>query len=883
MKLTHADAKLRSESVLSGINYTFYMNLKKGPEYHGNVNINFSLKKVENVFLDFRGKKIVNFRVNDGSLISEENEIQELWQKPKLNLKAEWLLEGSNSIEIQFDNDYDTDGNGLHTFTDLDGKQYIYTQSEPYYFSKVLPSFDQPDLKGYAKFYIMHSQDWKVISNTQCQVHFSDLSSNFLEGDCFMKKIKQSRSDDFKGDSKFLSIFKRTKRLSSYLYSVVAGPYERIDLPESERFKNIPMSIYYRKSLEEYAVSLGQKVFEVSKLGIEFYEKFFGHDYPFSKWDTAFCPEFTVGAMEYPGVVTYNDKYIFKEKNPSQSRLSYLSTVILHEMAHMWYGNYVTMKWWDDLWLNESFAEFMNYKSFSEIQGKLSFPTDNAWSMMNEGKNWGYSEDANNNTHPIACDVMDTLKADSIFDGITYSKGAAVIQQLYYLIGDELFRKNIKSYFEEFKWKNTELKDLLRHLEQGNDAVDLKSWNQQWIKSAGTNTIRVEWDSTKQGTQTIKLHQGARLSQHTTMREHKLDLAFYNEKGELALTKTVSILPNEITEMELDNKGYKAVLPNANDWTFIVIELDQVSREFFIQNMAKLDELSMLLIVRSLYADVKQAKIKADVFIDVVLPNLKENLENPTLVKEFGSFVQSAIGFIPHELRTKPENHLFELVWELSHETKTSTILSELKRILMGSAINAKSITRLYKATLKENEVGQNMSFTDRDRATINYLMVLIPEVDSELKKKAQETIETESKSKEEFKNRKLSVDSFLMTKEEKLELWKNEVINPKRTRSYVELTYTLLGLRSRYNSESDRQMLFDEYFLRMPTLTKNEEKQIVETILNYGMGHSTDTKLILQKYEEMVKEVSSEFARNEILKEIDDLKILLKAFELYK
>jgi aminopeptidase N len=420
-------------------------------------------------------------------------------------------------------------------------------------------------------------------------------------------------------------------------------------------------------------------------------------------------------------------------------------------------------------------------------------------------------------------------------------------------------------------------------LEQGTDQIDLTTWNQQWIETAGTNTVKVEWDSQKQGKQVIKLNQGALLPEHDTLRRHKMDLAFYNENGEIGLTMTVDMLDQPVTEIEIDNKGYKAILPNANDWTFISILLDKVSQEFFVQNMSKLNELSTLLVVRSLYADVKQAKIKANVFIDVVMPNIKPNLENPTLLKEFASFIQSAIGFMPYALRNEQEDKLFKLAWSLCGETETTTVLSELKKVLLGSVSNAGNITLLFKASLKENETGKKLSFTDRDLATLNYLMVLMPEVDSELKEKAKTKIQTESEAKEDFKNRKFSLEAFLLTKEQKLELWKNEVINPKRTRSYVELTYTLLGLRSKYNSEEERKMLFDEYFLQLPKVIETEEKQITETIMNYGLSHWTDTKLVLEKYEEMVKVVKSEFAKNELLKEIDDLRILLKAFALYE
>ena len=884
--LSKIDAKKRTDSILPGIYYDCYLNFKKGTSYHGTILTKFAVKNVNNVFLDFSGKEITKILLNNSKTISEKNEITSIWTNGKLHLDPSWLVVGENTIEIQFKNDYNTDGNGLHTYTDLDKKQYVYTQTEPYNFNKVVPIFDQPDLKGYFRFYVMHPNDWVVISNNEKQAEFSFLESPLLDSNDFLKKVKQTWSGDFSGDSQTFSIFERTKRLSSYLFCLVMGPFECVDLPKEERYNDIPMKVYYRKSIEEFAIPQAQKILEISKKGIEFYENFFGHAYPFSKWDSAYCPEFTVGAMEYPGIVTYNDHYIFKEKNPSRSNISASCRVILHEMAHMWFGDLVTMQWWDGLWLNESFAEFMTYKSFSEIQGDLSFETNNAWSMMNSGKNWGYKADSNSTTHPIECNVVDTRKAEAIFDGITYSKGCSVLQQLYYLIGDQLFRGNIKNYFEEFKWKNTELKDLLRHMEQGTEGIDLVVWNKQWIETAGTNTVLVEWDPKKTGKQTIKLNQGVLLEDFATLRRHKLDLAFYKENGEIGEILTVDMLAQKVTEVEIENKNYVAVLPNANDWTFISIVLDSASRESFIKNLSNLEELAQLLIVRSLYSDVKQAKVKADVFINILLPALEKNLDNPTIVKEFGEFILSAISYIPHALRSPNLETMFETVWKLAEKVENETILSELQKLLMGSISNAKAVTLMYNAVYKENNVGKKMTINKKTSATIHYLAVLIAEVDDNIKLKCIEKITKESSENEAFKKRKLSVDVFLMSKEERIKFYESEVLNSKRTKSYIELIYCLLALRSKHNTEEMRKYFVEQYFKHLPSVVRNEDKQIIQSILFYALPYWEDIAFLKAEYERIlpeIQEIKNEFAISRILTKIDDYKKSLKVFALYK
>lgn len=884
--LSRADAISRAKSVLPGIEYDCYLNFQKGASFHGTVRAKFALANLENVFIDYSGKEISSFRVNDNEPVTDQTQIGEIWKLGKLHLDPQWLHKGQNTLVILFKNDYSTDGTGLHTFTDLDQKQYVYTQSEPYYFNKVVPVFDQPDLKGYFRFCVMHPNDWLAISNNEKEVQFSNLQSSMISLDPFLKCQMKCWSDDFSKEESVLSVFNKTKRLPSYLFCLVMGPFACVELPASERYRDIPMAMYYRKSIENFAVPQIKRYFEANKRGIEFYENFFGVDYPFKKLDSAYCPEFSVGAMEYPGIVTYNDNYIYRTDSPSKMQVTRGVRVILHELAHMWYGNLVTMEWWNGLWLNESFAEFMTYTSLSAVQKDFSFETVDGRSMLNKGKNWGYKEDANCTTHPIECDVIDTRKAEGIFDGITYSKGCAVMVQLYNLIGDELFRKNIKNYFEEFKWRNTNLEDLLRHVEKGTQNLDLQVWNNQWLETAGTNTICIEWDASAQGKQTIRIVQGSLLEEHNTLRQHKFDLAFYKGNGEVATTQTVNVLAQAVTEIEIDNQGFQAVLPNANDMTFCSIVLDEKSREYFIEHMARLDELSSLLIVRSLFNDVKMAKVKADVFINILMPVLQSNLESSLLISEFGSYIRSSISYIPHKLRDPFKAKLFDAVWKLAESATDPSILSQLQSLLMSSYSTAENMALLYKAYYKENEVGKKMTFDGRTAANIHYFTLMMPGTDPELKEKIRETILAKADSDEKFRNRKLSMEIFLMSHEEKCTFWKEQVIHPKRTLSYIQLIYSVLGLKNQYNPEESRRHFINEYFKELPGIIENEDKQICETIIYYALPHWEDLPWIIEEFEKVLKKIEhlkNELAEKELLTMIDDYKKYVKAFELYK
>ncbi len=237
------------------------------------------------------------------------------------------------------------------------------------------------------------------------------------------------------------------------------------------------MRIFVRKSLLKYAQNQKKDIFLYTKRSLEFYTKFFQYPNPFDKYDIVFCPEYTIGAMENPGLITYTEKYLFQVDKPSSDKISRRGNTIAHELAHMWFGNLVTMKWWDDLWLKESFADFVCFLCNHFNNPKMPFPTSDAWVKFIENKAWGYREDQLSTTHPIACIVENTSKADSIFDGITYRKGAAVIKQLYFLIGHDKFSENIKDYFESYAWKNATLKEFLKKISQNQDKFDSKAYD----------------------------------------------------------------------------------------------------------------------------------------------------------------------------------------------------------------------------------------------------------------------------------------------------------------------------------------------------------------------------------------------------------------------
>ena len=288
-----------------------------------------------------------------------------------------------------------------------------------------------------------------------------------------------------------MSIFNQTPSIATYLYAIVAGPYANI---ESNVTGLPPMKIYYRQSLSSDKPS--DEMFKVTQAGMRYYQDLFGIPYQFTKYDQVFVPEFQAGAMENVGCVTFSEKFLFKgEEKTLDKRMNAMITV-LHELAHMWFGNLVTMKWWSDLWLNESFATYISYMAMDQIP-ELSYFKDE-WTDFLSRKIKAINEDQRNTTHPIFVNVKNLGDAESVFDGISYGKGASFLKQLYKVLGHETFKTGLKNYFEKFKWKNTELSDFVNTLDQaynmsphktmGKD-FNFKSWCDQWLRSSGVNIL----------------------------------------------------------------------------------------------------------------------------------------------------------------------------------------------------------------------------------------------------------------------------------------------------------------------------------------------------------------------------------------------------------
>jgi aminopeptidase N len=597
-RLTQQEAQLRG-SIVSNVKYDLRQTLSKSESYAGHLLVSFtSSDDCSSLWLDFKGSKVDSLTVNSTviEVVHKNNQIR-LGQVRK----------GENLVEIVFHNKYSRDGLGLHYFKDPEDQEvYLYTQFEPFSANRMFPCFDQPDLKALFDFVVKAPASWKVISNENAVKVAKEYERP-------MPVVEGYSSDE----EELVHVFPGKFRLSTYLYALCAGAY--VEHRHDQNEVGLPLGLYCRKSMDKYLVP--ERYFHWTVEGQKFYKEFFDFPYPFSKYDQVFVPEFNMGAMENVGCVTYRDQYIFKDP-PSDVQLHRVCNTFLHEMAHMWFGNLVTMKWWDDLWLNESFATFMSSLAI-DTQLTSQFPA--AWREFLGSKGWGYATDQLSTTHPISTPVGSTTETETNFDGISYSKGSAVLKQLYFLVGGKVFQRAMGRYMKRFQFNNAEFGDLIKFIgaaafEDGN-SLDIQAWAASWILTAGLNELRpcVSYNDGK--IEQLVIEQTPALSAHATLRNHTIIVeAFDHELRSVKKVKVLVKAQSQTTVEELAGVQASVVILNVEDWGYCKIRIDEASLTHLKKNLIKIeDPLTRQLVYRALWDMVRDIKLSAVEFVEFVI------------------------------------------------------------------------------------------------------------------------------------------------------------------------------------------------------------------------------------------------------------------------
>ncbi|MFT4288440.1 aminopeptidase N [Nocardioides sp.] len=511
-------------------------------------------------------------------------------------------LAAENTLVVRADLPYSHSGEGLHRFVDpVDGKVYTYSQFEVPDARRVFATFEQPDLKASFQFTVTAPEHWVVVSNSP------------------------TPEPEQLGDGRATWRFEPTKPMSTYVAAIVAGEYVGVHDVYEGKFGTIPLGHYTRASLAPYLDR--EEVVKLTKQGFAFFEEAFDYPYPFGKYDQLYVPEYNMGAMENAGAVTLRDEYIPRSRQP-RSFYEFRASVILHEMAHMWFGDLVTMKWWDDLWLNESFAEWACYWAEAEAT-----EFKDAWTgFTNARKLTGYRQDTMVTTHPIAPVIDDLHDTEVNFDMITYAKGASVLKQLVAWVGQEPFLAGLRSYFKEFEFGNAVFDDLLRHLEAASGR-ELASWAQEWLQTSEVNTLSPEFTLDAEGRYAgIAVRQRAH-PDHPVLRRHRLGIGLYDKAGSgsgapgaLTRRRYVEIdVEGELTEVpELVGEAQPdLLLLNDEDLAYAKIRLDERSLATALTSLSAIpDSLPRALIWSAAWDMTRDAEMPAHDFIELVLANI---------------------------------------------------------------------------------------------------------------------------------------------------------------------------------------------------------------------------------------------------------------------
>lgn len=457
--LTRAEATTRAEQIrVASYDVTVDLSGALDPAqttFGSQVTVRFTAEDGAETFIDFIHDSISLVELN-----GDELDVDDIVEGSRIRLPE---LEGANELTVVGRALYSRSGEGLHRYVDpQDGNVYTYTQYEPADCRSVFPVFEQPDLKASFTFTVITPPEWIAGSNGE---HLGSEAAG---------------TSDVPGA--VAHEFAPTERISTYITTILAGPYTKVTdewqgADVQGETQTVPLALYCRRALAEHLDS--DELFAVTKQGLDFFTDLFAFDYPFGKYEQAFVPEYNLGAMENPGLVTLTEDYLFPS-GATRTQLAGRANTMLHEMCHMWFGDLVTMKWWDDLWLKESFAEFMG--AYASVRAT---EYDDAWVAFALGrKEWAYRQDQLPTTHPIVADIVDLEAARQNFDGITYAKGASVLKQLVAFVGEDAFIDACRAYFRRYAYGNTDLNDFLTVLDEACEA-DVRSWADSWLLTTG--------------------------------------------------------------------------------------------------------------------------------------------------------------------------------------------------------------------------------------------------------------------------------------------------------------------------------------------------------------------------------------------------------------
>ncbi|MGE3610855.1 MAG: aminopeptidase N [Bacteriovoracaceae bacterium] len=592
--LTETFSSMRKAQIKNAEYFLNFVFAKGSNEFQGKAIIKVELNHLKHdLSIDAFVKKIEEVKINGESIAKYK------LRKHSLDI-SKGMLSSKMEIEISYIGEFSKSSSGFKHITDpLDGEEYLFTDFEPYYAHWLFPCFDQPNIKSIFHVTVTAPSGWKVIHN----------------------EMKES---EIKGKNSSVTSFRATPLISPYLFFLGAGPYHEWN----DKFQDLPLVLYARKSVAKDVDA--ENIFEITKKGLAFFNDYFGYPYPFSIYGQIFVPEFAWSGMENPGAVTLNERFIFKGP-VSKAREEGRQDLIMHEMAHMWFGDLVTMDWWKDLWLNESFASYL-----SGIAMERAIKSPATWLDFFTTKAWGYWQDQLVTTHPIETKVPDIRTAKGNFDGITYAKGASALKQLHFYVGEEGFREGLRNYFKKFAFKNTTRKDFIDAI-AASSKKDLTNWTKKWLQTAGPNKVEFSYKCENGKIKSASVLQTKNNS--GSFSPHATKFAFFKKKEKLELTQVIDVI-FETASTPVAVSGFECpdfVLPNYQDYDYALYALDKASLKMAEIALTELpDPLSRLMVWFTLGQMLRDSKIAPAEYFRLAIKGLEFETEDLLLGQLIG-------------------------------------------------------------------------------------------------------------------------------------------------------------------------------------------------------------------------------------------------------
>jgi aminopeptidase N len=631
---------------VSDVEYDLYIDVHgREDAFTGEVNIHYQLSDAAtDLTLDFGGGTVRDLRVNG-------TPVPVVYNGFFLTLPAQALQTGENSVFVTYEHDYSEDGTGLHRFVDPeDRRTYLYTYLWPYYANRLFPAFDQPNLKATISLSVLAPEDWIVVSTGVGE--------------------KQSAADGAN-----LWQFGTTPKMSTYVFSLHAGPYRIWE----DTADGLPIRLMARQSLAGFVAA--DEWLDVTRRGLKYYGEYFDIPYPFHKYDQLIVPDFNIGAMENIAAVTFTEGYV--QRQPSdRSQRERRASVILHEMAHMWFGNLVTHDWWNGLWLNESFATQM-----AAMASAATTEFKDTWhGFFIDAKAKAYARDSKVTTHPIEMPIDSTNDFFTVFDAITYEKGSSVLKQLAHHTGEEGYRRGVSAYLKAFSYDTTELSDFIGHIESST-GVDLERWTDEWLSKAGFNALGTSIACDGNQLRELRIIQTAP-DNNPYLRTHQTDVALYyfDDDGNPG---TAEVLTAELSGASTVVQGTEdrpcpaLVNPNHNDWTYAKVALNDRDAEILTQSLEGLPEpLARSMFLGALFDRAMAGDMPVADYVDHAM-RLAESETNIRVQQQLSGSLIAAVDAMQ---RLRPETNAalarqIPLLEELSLGQAGSSATDDLKRI----------------------------------------------------------------------------------------------------------------------------------------------------------------------------------------------------------